>query len=629
MCGIAGIVSTSPEDLGGGMRAMRDRLVHRGPDSAGEFVDQHAALGVRRLRIIDLATGEMPQSNEDATVWTVFNGEIYNFRELREELAARGHRFKTASSDTEVIVHLYEELGERFVERIDGMFAIAVWDTRQRTLVLARDRLGKKPLLYAESAGRIAFASEHDALLRGLERVPPVDRAAIALYLRLGYVPAPLDAFSGVRKLPPAHVLAWRDGRTTVQRYWAPPRPGTLRISEQEAILEVRRLLDQAVSQRLVADVPIGAFLSGGVDSSGVVATMARLTATVRTFSIGFEEAGYSELPHARRIAERYGTEHHEFIVRPDGVSILPLLARHFGEPFADSSAVPTYYLSRLTREHVTVALNGDGGDELFAGYDRYFAMKLASSLDRIPRAVAAPLLAGAARLLPDSLVPTDRRRRTKRFLLAAAMPSRERYLRWLGLFDAAELRELAVPELLVAGPRVPTAFDTFEVDGHDPVASAQGLDLRLYLPDDLLTKVDVASMANSLEVRSPFLDRELVEFAVALPSALKLHGSERKYLLKKALEDRVPAENMYRRKQGFAAPIGAWFRGDLRAFTEDTLLSAAARSRGYFRPERLERLVREHTTGKGDHQHKVWALLMLELWHRELIDAPRAEAAA
>ena len=629
MCGIAGIVSSGPEDLGGGMRAMRDRLVHRGPDSAGEFVDQHAALGVRRLRIIDLVTGEMPQSNEDGTVWTVFNGEIYNFRELRDELAAGGHRFKTASSDTEVIVHLYEDLGERFVERIDGMFAIAVWDSRRRTLVLARDRLGKKPLLYSESAGRLAFASEHDALLRGLGCVPPVDPAAIALYLRLGYVPAPLDAFTGVHKLPPAHVLVWRDGRTAVRRYWAPPETGTLKIGEEEAILEVRRLLDRAVSRRLVADVPVGAFLSGGVDSSGVVATMARLTATVRTFSIGFDEGGYSELPHARRIAERYGTEHHEFVVRPDAVSILPLLARHYGEPFADSSAVPTYYLSKLTREHVTVALNGDGGDELFAGYDRYFAVRLASSLDRIPRAIATPLLSGAARLLPDSLVPTGRRRRAKRFLLAAAMPSRERYLRWLGLFDAAELRDLVVPELLAAVPRERTAFDTFEMNGHDPVAAAQALDLQLYLPDDLLAKVDIASMANSLEVRSPFLDRELVEFVVALPTALKLHGAERKYLLKKALADRVPAENMYRRKQGFAAPIGAWFRGDLRTFTEDTLLSAAARSRGYFRADRLERLVREHTEGTVDHQHKIWALLMLELWHREFVDAPLAAAAA
>lgn len=629
MCGIAGIVSDTPAELSGAMREMRERLIHRGPDSAGEYLHPCAALGVRRLSIIDLVTGEMPQSNEDGTVWTVFNGEIYNFRELRDELASRGHRFKTASSDTEVIVHLYEELGERFVERIDGMFAIAVWDTRRQVLVLARDRLGKKPLLYSERAGRLTFASEHHALLAGLASRPEVDRSAIALYLRLGYVPAPLDAFTGVRKLPPGHVLVWQAGRSSVSRYWGLPAPGSLRIGETEAVEEVRRLLDQAVARRLVADVPVGAFLSGGVDSSGVVASMARLSSRVRTFSIGFEEAAYSELPHARRIAERYATEHHEFIVRPEGVSILPLLARHYGEPFADSSAVPTFHLSRLTREHVTVALNGDGGDELFAGYDRYFAMRLASFLDRIPRAVAGPLLSGAARLLPDSIVPTDRRRRARRFLLAAALPTRERYLRWLGLFDAGELRELAAPDLLAAGPRPATPFDTFVVDGRDPVASAQALDLQLYLPDDLLAKVDIASMANSLEVRSPFLDRELVEFAVALPTALKLRGAERKYLLKKALADRVPAENMYRRKQGFAAPVGAWFRGDLRAFTEDLLLSDRARARGYFRPERLERLVREHTSGTVDHQHKVWALLMLELWHRELVDVPRAAAAA
>ncbi|MDQ2943606.1 MAG: asparagine synthase (glutamine-hydrolyzing), partial [Candidatus Dormibacteraeota bacterium] len=392
MCGIAGAAGVQPRDRSAAMRAMRDRLIHRGPDSGGEFGDNNTALGIRRLRIIDLVTGDQPQANEDGTVWTVFNGEIYNFRELRDELRAKGHTFANLS-DTEVIVHLYEEHGDRFAERLEGMFALAVWDSKTRTLVLARDRLGKKPLLYHESDGEIIFASEHHALLAALPGPPEVDLQAIGLYLRLGFVPAPMDAFAGVRKLLPAHVLVWRDGRSSIRRYWAPPAPGTLRITEQEATVELRRLLSLAVSRRLVADVPLGAFLSGGVDSSAVVATMASLTSKVRTFAIGFEEPEFSELAHARRIAEKFGTEHHEFVLRPIDLDILPLLVRHYGEPYADSSAVPTYHLSKLTRQSVTVALNGDGGDELFAGYDRYLAVRLAATLDRIPASVRQPVL--------------------------------------------------------------------------------------------------------------------------------------------------------------------------------------------------------------------------------------------
>ncbi|MBM4433554.1 MAG: asparagine synthase (glutamine-hydrolyzing), partial [Chloroflexi bacterium] len=390
MCGIAGIVVGHGRPDTSRMRVMRDRLTHRGPDASGEHVDEHAALGVRRLRVIDLATGDQPQSNEDGTVWTVFNGEIYNFTELREGLAARGHRFATASSDTEVIVHLYEDHGERFVEHLDGMFALAVWDTRRRRLVLARDRQGKKPLLYHRTADGIAFASEHGALLAALERRPGVSLDAVRRYLRLGYVPAPLDAFEGIQKVPPAHVLVHDEAGTRALPYWTPPAPGTLRIGEAEAATELLRLLERAVARRMVADVPVGAFLSGGVDSSAVVALMARSTPRVRTFSIGFEESGFSELEHARRVARTFDTEHHEFVVGPSELDVLPLLVRHYGEPFADSSAVPTYHLSRLTRQHVTVALNGDGGDEVFAGYDRYAAARLAAYLDAIPRPIRA-----------------------------------------------------------------------------------------------------------------------------------------------------------------------------------------------------------------------------------------------
>lgn len=624
MCGIAGIVSARPTDSAAAVREMRDRLTHRGPDSAGEYMDAFAALGVRRLRIIDLVTGDQPQANEDRTVWTVFNGEIYNYQELREELLARGHRFST-SSDTEVIVHLYEERGDGLVERLEGMFALAVWDARRRTLMLARDRVGKKPLLYFESGDAIVFASEHHALLAGLPEYPRPDPEALCLYLRLGYIPAPRDIFRGVRKLPPAHVLMWRGGRASVRRYWAPPEPATLRITEAEAIEELRRLLRRAVARRLIADVPIGAFLSGGVDSSAVVATMASLTDKVRTFSIGFEEADYSELPHARRIAERFGTEHHEFVVRATDLDVLPLLVRHYGEPYADSSALPTYHLSRLTRQHVTVALNGDGGDELFAGYERYYAARLAASLDRIPASLRRSAAELAARLLPDSISPTDPLRRARRFLAAATLPPQGRYLRWLSVFDGSQLDGLLHPDLARTSTGAEREWPLAEDDGwreRDPVAMAQLLDLRLYLPDDLLVKVDIASMATSLEVRCPLLDRDLVEFAVALPTALKIRGGERKYLLKKAMEGIVPAKNMYRRKQGFAVPIGAWLRGDLGTYAAEILLSPRAISRGYFRPDAVAELVRQHRVGHADHTHRLWALLMLELWHREFADA-------
>jgi asparagine synthase (glutamine-hydrolysing) len=623
MCGIAGVAAVEGSANATVMREMRDRLVHRGPDSGGEYVDEHVALGVRRLKIIDLLTGDQPQANETRSVWTVFNGEIYNFHELREELAGRGHRLATAS-DTEVIVHLYEEVGWRFVERLDGMFALAVWDTRTKTLVLARDRLGKKPLLYREANGTIHFASEHQALLAGLGRRPGVDPDAIRLYLRLGFVPAPRDAFAGVRKLAPAHVLVWRDGRSTLHRYWSTPAPGTLRIDEGDAIQELRRLLTRAVARRLVSDVPVGAFLSGGVDSSAVVATMAALSSKVRTFTIGFREAEFSELAYARDVAERFGTEHREFVVGPGEVDVLPALVRHYGEPYADSSAVPTYFLSKLTRDHVTVALSGDGGDELFAGYERYFAVRLASSLDRLPALVRVPALGAAARLLPDSVSPFSPLRRARRFLQAAALPPRERYLRWLGVFDGEQLARLLSPEFARVTADAERVGELAREDGFtgpDPVAAAQALDLGLYLPDDLLVKVDIASMANSLEVRCPFLDRELVEFAVRLPTSLKMRGAERKYLVKRAFEGTMPAANLHRRKQGFGVPIGAWFRGDLRHYAEDILLSANALGRGYFRRAELEELVRAHTAGAEDHTHRVWALLFLELWHREFVD--------
>ena len=622
MCGIAGIVGIAEADRRARLTRMRELIVHRGPDAGGERHWPNAALASQRLRIIDLDTGDQPQANEDGSIWTVFNGEIYNYRELRTELAAKGHRLATAS-DTEVIVHLYEDLGERFVERLEGMFALAVWDAPARRLVLARDRMGKKPLLYHEADGELRFSSEHRSLLSALHRTPPVAPDAIRAYLRLGYVPAPADAFEGVRKILPGHLLVWQDGRTRNERYWSPPRSATLDLGDAEAAAELRRIFDRAVGRRLVADVPVGAFLSGGVDSSAVVASMASQSAHVKTFSIGFEDEKYSELPHARRIAERFGTDHREFVVRPLEADIIPLLVRHYGEPYADPSSIPTYHLSRVTRQHVTVALAGDGGDELFAGYDRYQAALLAARLDRIPKVLRRFTFGSVAKVLSRSSSPKTLANRALRYSRVAILEPTARYLSWAGIFDPLQLHVLLDPAFAA---RTRQADADLESDGQrfgdDPVAAAQLLDLRLYLPDDLLVKVDIASMANSLEVRAPFLDREMVEFAVALPTHLKLRGRRSKWILKEAFEGVIPAENMHRPKQGFSIPLASWLRSELRDLAHETTLSQRALGRGYVRPEAVRRLVAEHMDRSADHAIRIWALMMLELWHREFVDA-------
>src|SRR2546423_4494828 len=620
MCGIAGIVGTRPDDRAAAMRAMRDAIVHRGPDSAGEHVEPHVALGVRRLRIIDLATGDQPQCDESQTVWTVFNGEIWNYTSLRDTLVTKGHRFATRS-DTEVIVHLYEEHGERFVQHLDGMFALAVWDSRQRTLVLARDRLGKKPLLYRIDDGELRFASEHQALLAGLPARPAVDRPAIALYLRLGYVPAPFDAFSGVVKLRPAETLVWRDGTVDRHRYWQPPAD-TLPVGETEAIASVRRLVDQAVAKRLMSDVPLGAFLSGGVDSSILVASMAAQSTHVRTFTIGFDERDYSEVVHARRIAERYRTEHHELIVRPDTLAILPTLVRHYGEPYADSSAIPTYYLAQMARRDVTVALGGDGGDELFGGDRRYQAVRAAAAFDRVPGPLRRGFFGGLAAALPAGGSERSVGARARRFARGVAREPARRYLDWLGISDRDWLAAAATPDF-----RADVRAAEAELDRRaagvcgDPMTRAQRLDLELYLPDDLLVKVDIASMACSLEVRAPFLDRALVEYAFRLPADLTIRGRSTKWVLRQAFADVLPAENAARTKQGFGLPIGAWLRTSLRSLLEDVVLSPTALGRGYLDPSAPRRLVDEHLRGV-DHTHRLWSLIMLELWHQELARA-------
>jgi asparagine synthase (glutamine-hydrolysing) len=632
MCGIAGIISLNGHEID---PALLDRLcaqlVHRGPDAQGIHVNGRAGLGQRRLSIIDLAGGRQPMSNEDGSVWVTFNGEIYNFLELRPGLEALGHRFAT-HSDTEVIVHAYEQYGRDCVRHFRGMFAFALWDERRQSLFLARDRVGKKPLYYAQTPGEFVFASELQAMVQhpAVSRQP--DAEAIDDYLSYGYVPAPRTAFRGIAKLPPAHTLELQlrpEGGGAeplrIESYWQLPYAPKQDLSEEEAVEGFLEVFQEAVRLRLIADVPLGALLSGGVDSSLVVAVMSRLTdRPVKTFSIGFEEQAFNELPYARAVAQRYGTDHHEMIVRPRALEILPRLVRHYGEPYADSSAIPSYYVAELTRQHVTVALNGDGGDESFAGYERYLGSALARRLGWIPRPLRHGAQALATRLIPASLPRRSRLRQARRFLEAAELPPGPRYLRWLSYFTPADKKRLYRPGFRqMLGGRNAEAWFLGELEaGRSECTEDLDLllatDVRSYLPYDLLVKMDIATMANSLEARSPFLDHKVMEFAARLPVRYKMRGTTLKYLLKKVGSRLLPPHVLYRRKMGFGVPVGDWMRRELRALVEETLLSPRALGRGYFQPAAVRELVRGHLTGEQDHSYQLWALLWLELWHRE-----------
>jgi asparagine synthase (glutamine-hydrolysing) len=628
MCGIAGIVGREPErDIGQLCLAMRDAMVHRGPDDAGLYAspDHCAALASRRLAIIDLSpTGRQPMLSQDERLALVLNGEIYNYLELRDELAERGHRL-VSQSDTEVILHLYEDLGAKCLERLNGMFALALWDSAERRLLLARDRLGKKPLVYAQlEGGGLAFASEFQALLKhpAIARRPSFQ--AVDYFLRFGYVPAPLSAFVGLAKLEPGHRLIWQDGRVDIEAYWKPLKADPRPIGEQQAVEEFVELFFDSVKRRMLSDVPLGAFLSGGIDSGSVVAAMAAQSERpVKTFSVGFGEEAYDELAGARLVAERYGTEHHEFVVQPRAAEVLPDLVRHYGEPFADSSALPTYYLAKLTRQHVTVALNGDGGDEALGGYDRYRAALTAERLERtlpLPRA-AYGLLASILPAGDDLRTPA---RRAHRFLSGLARTPGERYSHWMSVFEPALLQRAASEEFANAtGASDSGHYLTGQLDrlnGADLLASLTRLDLTTYLPGDLLVKADIATMANSLEARSPFLDYRLIEWAAALPANLKVRGQTSKYVLREAMRDKLPAATLAGPKRGFGVPIAAWLRGELRPMLEETVLSETALARPYLRPAVVRQLVGDHLAGRADHARELWALLALELWHQAFI---------
>ena len=639
MCGIAGIADPTGHPVDQAvLRRMCDAIIHRGPDDDGFYmspaceIGSHSSssaasvgLGMRRLAIIDLVTGKQPIHNEDKTVWVILNGEIYNFSELRAELESKGHRFYT-NSDTEAIAHAYEEYGTDVPKYLRGMFAFALWDERARRLLLARDRVGKKPLLYSLSGGKLIFASEFQALLCHPDVSREVNPDAISHYLSFMCVPAPMTAFSKIRKLEPGHILIWQNGEIEIKRYWSLDFKNKIDVGEREAGERVIELLRDAVRARLISDVPLGAFLSGGIDSSAVVALMSDLSSEkVKTFSIGFEEQEFNEIEHARRVAERFGTEHHEFIVRPNAIEVLPALVRHYGEPYADSSAIPTYYLSKMTRQHVTVALNGDGGDECFAGYERYAAMSIAERYNRLPRIVRKGLVEPAVAAIPESGVSRSRMGKARRFLSVMGRPGGQRYLGWANAISQELKAELCTGEFLdltSAANAINLVQPWFEGNGEvDIVDRALLADTHNYLPNDLLVKVDIASMAVSLEARSPFLDHHLMEFAASLPAGYKLRGFTTKYLLKRALRGMLPEENLTRRKMGFGVPIGRWFRGELKGFLSDTILPERTLRRGYFKPKMVLELFNEHVNGRRDYSHQLWTLLMLELWHREFVD--------
>ncbi|PYO96403.1 MAG: asparagine synthase (glutamine-hydrolyzing) [Gemmatimonadetes bacterium] len=608
MCGIAGFAGwpLGAEEAGRTVRAMCDAIVHRGPDDSGYFVAPEVALGMRRLSIIDVAGGQQPIGNEDGSVQVVFNGEIYNHHEVRRDLVGRGHRFRTRS-DTETIVHLYEEMGEAFVERLRGMFAIALWDIRAKRLVLARDRVGIKPLSYWVTPNGIAFCSELRSLL-ALDRFPRrLDDRGMAAFLSLGYVPDPLAAFAGVAKLPPGHVLTWSAERgVAVQRYWTPAVAETPVVDEASAVERLRELLAAAVGSHLEAEVPLGAFLSGGLDSSTVVALMARGAAIEpHTFSIGFDDVAFNEAPHARRVAAAIGTRHTELVVRPDADRWIEGIVAIFDEPFADSSALPTYVVSWLARQHVTVSLSGDGGDELFGGYTRYLDALRRPTLPAWGRSILRAVGRALPHVAPGRGRLLDRARsREVAYAGTVALP--------LAPVDGGMAARRLVPRDGEFGDIVPDAF--VAAGARDFGSQMMLVDIATYLPGDILTKVDRASMAVSLEARVPLLDHALVEFALALPSGLKIRDGVGKQVFRRAIRGLVPPAVLDHPKLGFAVPLGSWFRGPLR-HRLDRLSATDGGLYDVLDRESVRRLVREHLMRRRDHSSALWRALVLQLW--------------
>ncbi|MBA3019134.1 MAG: asparagine synthase (glutamine-hydrolyzing) [Proteobacteria bacterium] len=632
MCGICGKINFNQKPIEDSLlRRMTACLVHRGPDDEGIYIKENIGLGHKRLAIIDLSPkGHQPMSYANGRYWIVYNGEMYNFKEERELLEKKGYHF-ISRTDTEVVLALYQEYGAECLQRMRGMFAFAIWDKREKTLFLARDRIGEKPLFYYLDDSCLIFASEIKAILQDptIERRP--DMTAISHYLTYQDVPAPFSAFKGIKKLPPAHYIVCRNGKVDLKRYWKlsylPKFSVETPSGEKELETEILDKLREAVKIRLVSDVPFGAFLSGGVDSSAVVALMSELMdEPVKTFSIGFKEAAYNEVNYARMIAERFNTDHTEFIVEPNALDILPELIWHYNEPFADSSAIPTYYVSKLAREHVTVVLNGDGGDENFAGYGRYAANEMALKLGKIFSPSLVKALLPLIMKFPHGSDPDNFFWRLKRFLQEFILSPELRNGHWLCHFTTEMKQEILTDDFKSSIEDIDSfglLLEKFrEAVAEDFLDKALYADVMMYLPDDLLVKVDIASMANSLEARSPFLDHRFMEFVAKIPSRLKLKGTIGKYILKKALTNILPDQILKREKMGFGVPIDHWFRNELKGMAYDTILSKKALDRGYFKKEALRKILDEHSSGKWNWHNHIWNLLMLELWHQMFIDS-------
>jgi asparagine synthase (glutamine-hydrolysing) len=624
MCGIAGLLNTdrgSPVERAT-VHRMCQKIVHRGPDDEGIHVQGRVGLGMRRLSIIDLSGGRQPIHNEDHSIWIVFNGEIYNFPELRRHLEQAGHRFYT-NTDTEVIVHLYEDLGPDCVQKLRGMFAFAIFDERLQRLMLARDRLGIKPLQYAFTGEHLVFGSEIKAILAAAPELSEINPQALLDYFYFGYIPEPATAFRRIQKLPPGHLALWTNGQMCVRQYWDLPAYGVSEpASEEECLQELETRIAEAVRMRLISDVPLGALLSGGVDSSLVVALMARASnAPIKTFSVGFSKSDFNEAQHARRVAQRFGTEHHELHVEPAIAQTLDDLTRLLEEPFGDSSMIPTFYISRLARQHVTVALSGDGGDELFAGYDRYATSLRRRALDPIPEWMRRWY---RERLHP--LIPRSARGRAYAYNMA--LPWRERYLDSISFVPGFERQtKLLSDEFRGSAGRRYEPLDTFRAcldraSAKDPLSQLLYLDTKTYLPGDILTKVDRMSMATSLEARVPLLDHVFVEYVTSLPARWKLSGSQQKYILKKlAVRVGVPPEVVYRPKQGFALPLVHWIREEFKHDLPRILLEPRTVQRGYLNRQGVSELLDEHVRGRRNHSGRIWRLLIFELWHRNFLE--------
>ncbi len=624
MCGVTGYVwgTNSPSIGSAEFDRMTDLLQHRGPDGRGVHRIQRTdgsgvLLGHRRLSIIDLAGGKQPLSNEDGTIWITFNGEIYNYRELRPALESAGHRFRT-NSDTETIVHLYEQYGEDFVHHLRGMFAIAIWDENLRKLTLVRDRMGQKPLVYYAHEDRLVFASELKSILAAKKVPRHIRLDGIDEYLLYGYIPHPGTIYEGIHKLPPAHMAVFQKGRLQVRRYWNPELQPELGLQSKEVMEKLDAVIDEAVRLRMRSDVPLGAFLSGGIDSTVIVGIMQRHASTpTKTYTIGFPVGGYDESPFAREAADYLGTEHHQLEVQPNSLELIEKLVWHFDEPFADSSAIPTYYVSQMTREHVKVALTGDGGDELFCGYPRYRTVSQLGKFDRLPNALRGILTGPWVDWIPDGPQKSLRQRLRHR-LRILRQPLAKRYVSWMTGFPLARRQQLYNQDFLAsvdlndAGRFLES---TFAVPQKEAGIGAMRADLVSYLPCDLLAKVDITSMAHGLECRSPFLDHRVVEAALRIPFSLLSRSGQIKPCLTRTFQRLLPENLKHRPKMGFSVPLDRWFRNDLQSFATETLLASDAFCHSYFSPRAIERLLSEHQSERWAHGDRIWSLLFFELW--------------